>query len=125
VGNRLFLEGAQDMNQSVDIAQVGEEGSLFKSFLADGGNVNVFDSGVGGFLGRIEVRELVEALVGDAGDADVRLARVGVGALIELGLGKDLEKRCLAYLRQADDASFHNEIRGPRHGMRRANWPLR
>ena len=107
VGNGVVLEGAEDVDEGVDVAQAGEEGGFLQRLLADGGDVDEFDGGVGGLLGRVEGGELVEALVGHAGHADVRLAGVGVAALFELGLGEDLEQRCLAHLRQADDASLH------------------
>ena len=32
--------------EGIDVAEVGEEGGLLESFLADGGNVGVFDLGM-------------------------------------------------------------------------------
>ena len=79
------------MDQRVDVAQAGEEGGLLQRLLPDGGHVDVFDRGVGGLLRRVERGKFVEPLVGHACHADVRFARIGVAAIFELGLGKNLE----------------------------------
>jgi hypothetical protein len=34
-------------------------------------------------------------------------ARIAVTGMRNVGLGQDLEQRCLAHLRQADDSGFH------------------
>ena len=125
VRNGVVFKGAQHVNERVDVAQAGEEGGFLQGFLADGGDVDVFDGGEGGLLGRVEGGELVEPLVGHARHADVRLARIGVAALFELGLGQDLEQRCLAYLRQADDAGFHALPVGASTRCERVIEPLR
>ena len=89
--NGVVFKSAQHVNERVDIAQAGEEGGLLESLLPDGGDVDVFDAGESGLLGRVESGELLEPLVGHAGHADVRLARIRVAALFEPGLGEDLE----------------------------------
>ena len=89
--NGIVLESAQNVDQRVDIAQAGEEGGFLQRFLADGGDVDVLYRGVRGLLGRVEGRELVEPLVGNARHADVRLAGIGVATIFELGLGQNLE----------------------------------
>ena len=91
VGDGIVLEGAQDVDERVDVAQAGEESSFFEGFFADGGDVGVFDGGVGGLFGAVEGGELVEAGIRNSGDADVLLAGIGVGLLLELGLGENLE----------------------------------
>ena len=95
----IVLEGAQNMDERIDVAQTGEEVGLFEGFLADGGDIDVFDGGVGGLLWGIESGELVEALVGHACDTDVGLARVGVAVLLKPRAREDLEQRSLADLR--------------------------
>jgi hypothetical protein len=39
----------------------------------------------------------------------MRLARIGVSLLGEMRLGQNAEERCLAYLWQANNASFHKK----------------
>jgi len=73
--------------------------------------------------GRVDAH--IEPLVGNFGDSDVRLARIGVAAIFELGFREDLEERSLAYLGQADDASFHLFPMAPLHDTLRASGPLR
>ena len=41
--NRIVLEGAQHMDQRVDIAQAGKERGLLQRLLPDGGDVDKFD----------------------------------------------------------------------------------
>ena len=109
VGDGSVFKGANHVGQRVDVAQVPDVGGLFQSFLADGADVHVFDRSVGELLGVVERRELVKAVVGDFGDSDVGLARVGVGWLGKMRLGENAEQRCLAYLGQANNAGFHKE----------------
>src|SRR5271169_5375614 len=59
-------------------------------------------------LGIVERGQAVEAVVGNLGDADVRLARVA-GLRRKMRLGQNAKQRCLAYLGQADNAGFHNK----------------
>src|SRR6266853_3119623 len=60
--------------------------------------------------------QAVQAVVRDLGDAQMRLARVGVPARGDVHFGENFEQRCLAHLRQADDSSFH--------GVAVGSWPL-
>jgi len=91
---------------------MGEIGGFFESILADGAHVHVFDGSVGQLLGVVERGQAVEAVVGHFSDADMGLARVGIGLLGEMRLGQNAKERCLAYLGQADDASFHKKAFG-------------
>ena len=65
----------------------------------------------------------VKPIVGNFGHADVGFARVGIARSDRLALVK-CEKGCLAYLGQADDASFHMEEKMITGG-RRMNRALR
>ena len=99
------------MGQRIHIAQVADVGAFFERFLADGADVDVFDGGVGELLRVVQRGQPVEAVVGNFGDADVGLARVGIGLVGKIRLGENAEQRCLAYLGQANDASFHRDSR--------------
>ncbi len=111
-GIESLFEGAQHVNQRVHIAQAGQERGLFQRLLPDGRHVNKFNRCVGGLFRRVERRELIQPLVGHARHADVLLARVA--AILEFGLGKNLEQRSFAHLRQADNASLHiRSVRAP------------
>jgi hypothetical protein len=65
----------------------------------------------GGFLflglGVVLSRQTVKTVVGDLGDAQMCLARIGMPAARYVHFGQNFEQRCLAHLRQADDSSFH------------------
>ena len=102
-----IFESAQDVDQRVHVAEMADVGGLLQRFLANGAHVHVFDGGVGEFLGVVESGQLVEALVGNFGHADMRLAGVRIRLFGEMRLGEDAKQRCLAYLGQADDAGFH------------------
>ena len=91
VRNGVVFKGAEDVDQRVDVAQAGEEGGLLEGFLADGGDVDVFDGGVGGLLGRVEGRELVEAFVGNLARRRCGLRADWSSLVFELCLGEDLE----------------------------------
>ena len=125
MGNGVVFERAQYVDERIDVAQAGEERGLLQRLLPNGGHVDVLHGGEGGLLRRVERGQLVKPLIGHAGHPDVRLARVGVAPLLELGLGQNLEQRCLAHLRQADNASFHVLPEGPQHDAMRAYGPLR
>ena len=113
------------MDQRIDVAQAGEESRLLQRLLPDCRHVDILHRRVGCLLRRVERGKLVEPLVGYARHPDVSLAWVGVAAIFELGLRKNLEQRCLAHLRQADDASFHVFPMEPLHDTLRASGPLR
>ena len=55
----------------------------------------------------VECGQTIETVVGNLGDADMRFARIRVRLRRKVRFGKDLKQRCLAHLRQADNASFH------------------
>src|SRR5437899_10363765 len=93
------------MGQSVDLAKVADVGGFLQCVLTDCAHVHVFDRGVRELLRVVERGQAIEAVVRNLGDADMSLARIGLGR--EMSLGENLKQRCLAYLRQADDSSFH------------------
>ena len=77
VRDGVVFKGAQHVGEGVDLAQVADVGGLLQRFLADGADVDVLDGGVGELLGVVEGGQAVQAVVGNLGDADVRLARIG------------------------------------------------
>ncbi len=81
---------------------------FLQSFLADRADVHVLDGSVSQFLGIVKRGQPVEAVVGDFGDSSVGFARISV-CRREMRFGENSEQRCFAYLRQANDASFHKE----------------
>ncbi len=109
VRNGVVFEGAHHVRQRVDIAQVGGEGSLVQRFFRQRGHVGVFHARMDEFLRVVEGGQAVEAVVGNFGHAEVRLARIAMRALRHLLLRKHDEQRCFAYQRQADDAGFHKK----------------
>src|ERR1700685_3819901 len=60
-------------------------------------------------LRAVERGQPVEPVVRNFRDADVRFARVGACLFGKVRLGENLKQRCLAYLRQANNAGFHKE----------------
>ena len=74
--NRGIFENADHVGERVDLTQMADVGGLFQRVLADSADVDVFDGGVGQFLGVVERGQTVEAVVGNFGDADVRFARI-------------------------------------------------
>ena len=74
--NGVVFKGAENVNERVHLAQMADVGGLFQSVLADRADVDIFDRGVRQLLRIVERGQLVEALVGHLGYADVRLARV-------------------------------------------------
>src|ERR1019366_2963726 len=109
VRNRIVFKRAENVNERVHLAQMADVGRLFQRVLADGADVYILDRGVGQLLRLIERGQLVEPLVGHLGDADVRLAWVCKRVLGKIHLRQYAKQRCLADLRQTDDASFHGE----------------
>ena len=83
--------------------------SFLQRVLADRADVHVFDRRVRQLLRVVERGQAVEAVVWNLGDADVRLARVGVSLRRQMRLGQNTKQRCLAYLGQANDAGFHKK----------------
>src|SRR6185369_17319605 len=100
------VKGTYHVRERVHLAKVGEEVGFLEGFLANGGDVHILNGRVGGLLRGVERGEFVETLVGNGGDAEVCFARAAVSGS-DVNLGKDFEQRCFAYLRQADDSTFH------------------
>jgi hypothetical protein len=98
------------VGERIHLAQVADVGRFLERVLANGADVDVFHRGVGQLLGVVERGQPVEAVVGNLGDADVRLARIGMGLGRKMRLGQDAEQRCLAYLGQANNAGFHKKL---------------
>ena len=67
------------MDQGIVVAEVGKKSGLFERFLADSGDVGILDGGINNFLGVVQGGELIETIVGNFGDAEMRLAGIGVG----------------------------------------------
>ena len=108
--DRGVLEGANDVRQGVYLPQVTDVGGFPQGFLTDGAHVYVLHRSVHQLFGIVESGETVEAVVGNFGNSNMRLTRIGERVLGELGLGQDAEQRTLAHLRQADDAGFHTSF---------------
>ena len=65
--------------------------AFFQSVLANGADVDVFDRRMRELFGIVERGQAIETVVGNLGDADVSLARVGVGLRGNMRLGKNLK----------------------------------
>ena len=107
----VILEAAQDVDDGVDLADVGEElvaealalrRALHQAGDVDEGELGRDDLGRAGDGGK-----LVEARIGDRDLADIGLDRAEgiIGRLRRLRLGQSIEKRRFADIRQADDAA--------------------
>ena len=107
--NRRIVKHAHHMRQCVDVAQMRGVGAVFQRFLPDRAHVDVFHRRMRQLLRVVERGQPVEPVVRNFGDADVRLARVGACLIRKMRLGKNPKQRCLAYLRQANNAGFHKE----------------
>ena len=84
--------------------------TFFESFLPDGADIDVLHRGVRKLFRFEKRREAIEAVVRNFGNPDMGLARVGIGVLRKMRLRQNSEQRCLAHLRQTDDAGFHREL---------------
>jgi hypothetical protein len=109
-GNGFVFKCAQHVDQSIIVAQVGEEGALLERFLPDSCYVGVLHRGIDGFFRVVQGGELVEPLIGNLGHAEMRFARIRVGRGFDLRPGKDFEEGRLTDLRQTNDASFHEGL---------------
>ena len=89
------------------LRKVADVAALFERILADCANIHVFDGSMGQLLGIVERGQAIEAVVRHFGDSDVGFTRIGVRLLGQMRFGENAEERCLAYLRQANDAGFH------------------
>ena len=109
VCNRVVFKGAQHVDQGIDSAQVGKICGLLQSLLPNRAHVGKLDLRVHQFA-RVALRgQPVEPVIGNRGDADVRLARVGA-AVGDIRAGQNLEQRGLAHLGQAYDSSLHIDM---------------
>ena len=104
-----IVKGPHHVRQRIHVAQVADVGAFFEGFLPDRTHVDIFDRGVGQLLGVVERGQAVQAVVGNLGHADVSLTRIGIGLVGKMRLGENSEKRCLAYLGQANNAGFHRD----------------
>jgi len=95
------------LNQRVHVAQARQESGFLQRLLPYRGYIHVLHRRECRLLGRVKLRQLVEPFVGHTRHANVRFARVGIAAIFKLGFRQNLEQRCLAHLRQANNASFH------------------
>ena len=83
--------------------------AVFQRLLADRAHVDVFDRSVRELLRVVKCGQAIKPVVRNLGHADVRLARVGASLIRKMRLGQNPKQRCLAHLRQANDAGFHKE----------------
>ena len=105
------FEAAQDVNDRIDLADIGEE-LVAEAFALTGaadeaGDVDELDLGLDLLRRGGNCTDLVEPLVGHGDAADIRLDRAEriVRRLRRGGLGQSVEKRRFADIRQADDAA--------------------
>ncbi len=111
VRDRRILKRAYHVGQRVYVAQVADVGALLESFLSDCPHIDILDRRVGQFLWVIKRSQPIQAFVWHLGYADVSFTRICIGLIGMMRLGENPEKRCFAYLRQANDASLHSELR--------------
>jgi len=114
------LEAADDLENRVDLADVGEE-LVAETFalarpLHNPGDVDELERGGDHFLWRDVFRDPLEPVVGHAHHPFVGLDRAKriVRALGGLRLREGVEKSALADVRQSDDACFHESGDAPR-----------
>ena len=105
-GIGVIFESADHVSQRVYVAQVRGKRRFVQSLFAQGRDIGVLHAGMDQFLRVVERRQTVQAVVGNLGDAQMRLARIAA-ALRHLLLGQHYEQRGFAYLRQAYDSGFH------------------
>ena len=103
----VIFEGAHHVGQRVHIAQIRGEGGFVQRLLAQRRHVGKLDAGMHQLLRVIQRSQAVEAVVGDLGHPQMRLARIPA-ALRYLLLGQHHEQRRLAHLWQAYDSGFHD-----------------
>ena len=111
MGDVAALEAAQDMDDRIDLADVGEE-LVAEPFALAGaahqpGNVDELDLGLDLLRRFGDAGDLVEPLVGHRDAADIGLDRAEgiIGRLRRGGFGQRIEKGRFADVRQADDAA--------------------
>jgi hypothetical protein len=92
VGDGVIFESAQDVCDGIHLPQVTEIGRLLQRLLSDRSQVDVFHRSVREFLRTVHCGEFVESLVGNFGDAHVRLARVGMRRR-QVCLGQNAKQR--------------------------------
>ncbi len=102
----VVFKGAHHVGQSVHIAQVRGEGGFVQRLLAQRRHVGKLDTGVHQFLGVVERGQAIQAIVGDLGYPQMRLAWIAA-TLRYLLLSQHHEQRRFAHLGQANDSGFH------------------
>ena len=60
------------------------------------------------FFGWYKAASFSSPVVGNPGDAEMNFLRIRIAAVFQFCLGENLEQRSFAYLRQADNSSFHD-----------------
>ena len=108
VGNGRIVENAQDVGDGVHFAERSKQGGVARAvFLRplQAADVHVLHCRVGDFSRLVKSGELVEARLGNFGDADVSGRGGGLG--VEMGFREDAEEGGFADLWQADDAGLH------------------
>ena len=108
--DRGIVENPHHVRQRIHVAQMRGVGTVFQRLLADGAYVHVFDGRMREFLRVVKRGQAIEAIVRNLGHADMRLARIGASLIRKMRLGENSKQRCLAHLRQADNAGFHRKL---------------
>ena len=115
VVNIRTLETAHDLDDRVDFADVAQEliaeSLSFARSLHQSRNIDEFDRCRNDFLRFRERRQLLEALVRNIHDADVRLDRAEgeIGCVSLAGAGDRVEESGLADIGQSDDSCFEHK----------------
>ena len=108
VGDGLRLEGPHHVHEDVHPAQRRQVHEGLSLPLRDAGHVHVLDRGQGSLLRPEDLRQTVDARVGDPGDAHPRLRPAAGGG--GRGTGQQLEEGALAGEGQPEDSRLHARI---------------
>src|ERR1700746_117622 len=106
--NRLVFEDAKHVNEGVHVSQGGEKRGFLQRLLPDRRDIGILNGREYCLLWLIKRGELVESLVWNLCDTEVRLTGIRIPAIFYFGLGEDLEQGGLSHLRQADNSSLHS-----------------
>ena len=87
--NRRIVECPYHVGQCIYIPQMRRVSGVLQRLLADRADIHIFDRRVGKFLGVVKRRQSVKPIVRNLGHANVRLARIGIGALRQMCLGQN------------------------------------
>ena len=108
--HRRIVKHPHHVRQRVHIAQMRRVSAVLQRLLPDRAHIHIFDRGVRKLLRVVKRGQPVQSVVRNLGHADVRLARIRARLIRKMRLGQNTKQRCLAHLRQANNASFHNPL---------------